>query len=61
MSDHKKFETARQLKKHIGKIRKTYMEELTSKDEAARQRATALYLIDNLALRVGNEKVYSLF
>nr|ANM86236.1 DNA topoisomerase 1 [Stygiella incarcerata] len=55
-SDYEKFETARRLKKIIGRIRKDYMKELKSKDERVRQRATAMYFIDKLALRVGNEK-----
>jgi len=55
-SDKKKFDTAAKLKKCIGKIRKTYEEELGSKDLTIRQRATALWIIDHLALRVGNEK-----
>ncbi|KAK7432696.1 DNA topoisomerase 1 [Neonectria magnoliae] len=55
-SDFKKFEKARELKKHIGKIRKEYTKELKSEVMADRQRATAMYLIDELALRAGNEK-----
>jgi DNA topoisomerase I len=55
-SDYEKFETARRLKKIIGRIRKDYMKELKSKDERVRQRATAMYFIDKLALRAGNEK-----
>ncbi|KAG5988796.1 hypothetical protein E4U52_006243 [Claviceps spartinae] len=55
-SDFKKFEKARELKKHIGKIRKEYTRELKSEIMADRQRATAMYLIDQLALRAGNEK-----
>lgn len=55
-SDYKKFEKARELKKYIDKIRKEYTKELKSEVMAERQRATAMYLIDNLALRAGNEK-----
>jgi DNA topoisomerase-1 len=55
-SDYKKFEKARELKKYIGKIRKDYSRELKSEIMADRQRATAMYLIDKLALRAGNEK-----
>lgn len=55
-SDLKKFDLARKLKRGIGKIRQTIEEELTHKDNLIRQAATALYLIDNFALRVGNEK-----
>ncbi|KAI8913708.1 hypothetical protein BC831DRAFT_490026 [Entophlyctis helioformis] len=55
-SDFKKFEKARELKKHIDRIRADYTEELKDKVMATRQRATALYFIDRLALRAGNEK-----
>lgn len=55
-SDFKKFEKARALKKHIDKIRRDYTKELKSEVMADRQRATAMYLIDKLALRAGNEK-----
>ncbi|KAF2772070.1 DNA topoisomerase 1 [Teratosphaeria nubilosa] len=55
-SDYKKFEKARELKKHIDKIRKDYNKELKSEVMAERQRATAVYLIDQFALRAGNEK-----
>lgn len=55
-SDFKKFEKARELKKHIDKIRREYTKELKSEVMADRQRATAMYLIDKLALRAGNEK-----
>jgi DNA topoisomerase-1 len=55
-SDHKKFEKARELKKHIDRIRKDYRKDLNSKMMADRQRATAIYLIDQFALRAGNEK-----
>ncbi|QDS67785.1 hypothetical protein FKW77_006614 [Venturia effusa] len=55
-SDHKKFEKARELKKHIDRIRKDYTKDLKSDVMADRQRATAVYLIDKFALRAGNEK-----
>ena len=55
-SDYKKFEKARELKKHIDRIRKDYQKELKAKDMKERQRATAVYLIDQFALRAGNEK-----
>ncbi|KAF2154645.1 topoisomerase I [Myriangium duriaei CBS 260.36] len=55
-SDHKKFEKARELKKHIGRIRKDYQKSLKSELMADRQLATAVYLIDQYALRAGNEK-----
>jgi DNA topoisomerase-1 len=52
-SDWEKYEKARELKKHIGKIRADYMRDLASADFAKAQRATAMYLIDQFALRVG--------
>lgn len=55
-ADHKKFEKARELKKHISRIRADYTRELKSEVMADRQRATAMYLIDRFALRAGNEK-----
>ncbi|OWZ52164.1 DNA topoisomerase I [Cryptococcus neoformans var. grubii Br795] len=55
-SDRAKFEKARELIKHVDKIRKDYTADLKSKIMADRQRATALYFIDRLALRAGNEK-----
>ncbi|KAJ9643285.1 DNA topoisomerase 1 [Knufia peltigerae] len=55
-SDFKKFEKARELKKHIDRIRKDYRKDLKSELMADRQKATAMYLIDQFALRAGNEK-----
>lgn len=55
-SDFKKFEKARELKKHIGRIRKDYQKSLKAEMMADRQLATAVYLIDQFALRAGNEK-----
>ncbi|KAI2613975.1 uncharacterized protein GGS25DRAFT_469870, partial [Hypoxylon fragiforme] len=55
-SDFKKFEKARELKKHIARIRKDYTKDLKAESMADRQRATAVYLIDKFALRAGNEK-----
>lgn len=54
--DMEKFDKARQLAKHINKIRNENNKNLVSKDLLTRQLATALYFIDNFALRVGNEK-----
>ncbi|XP_017115033.1 DNA topoisomerase 1 isoform X2 [Drosophila elegans] len=54
--DHIKYETARRLDKVIDKIRATYRDEWKSKEMRVRQRAVALYFIDKLALRAGNEK-----
>ena len=55
-SDRKKFDLARKLKKKIRKFRNTIEAEMDHKEESIRQVATALYFIDKLALRVGNEK-----
>ncbi|TFK75395.1 DNA topoisomerase I [Pluteus cervinus] len=55
-SDMSKFEKARQLKEHVDRIRQNYRADLKSKIMADRQRATAMYFIDKLALRAGNEK-----
>jgi DNA topoisomerase I len=56
MSDLQKFEKARTLGKNIESIRKDYVAGWTSKSKEVRQRSVAMYLIDKLALRVGNEK-----
>ncbi len=71
-SDYNKFEKARELKvlsstdliryranfiqKHIVRIRKDYEKDLKAELMSDRQRATAVYLIDQFALRAGNEK-----
>ncbi|XP_075694583.1 DNA topoisomerase 1-like isoform X2 [Rhinoderma darwinii] len=54
--DWEKYEVARKLKNHVDAIRGTYRENLKSKEMSIRQRAVALYFIDKLALRAGNEK-----
>uniref|UniRef100_A0A6M2E0L8 DNA topoisomerase I n=1 Tax=Xenopsylla cheopis TaxID=163159 RepID=A0A6M2E0L8_XENCH len=54
--DWQKYETARKLAKCIEKIRETYIAEWKAKEMKIRQRAVALYFIDRLALRAGNEK-----
>jgi DNA topoisomerase-1 len=55
-SDLKKYETARKLKDHIGRIRDWYEKKLLSKNVGEQQMAVAVFLIDRLALRVGGEK-----
>jgi DNA topoisomerase I len=55
-SDMKKFDIARKLKKKIGYIRTNIGELIDSSEIKESQVGTAIYLIDNLALRVGNEK-----
>lgn len=54
--DMMKYEKARELKKHIDRIREEYTADFKSKEMRIRQRAVALYFIDKLALRAGNEK-----
>ena len=56
LNDRKKYDKARKLKDHIEKIRIDYKKKLVEKSEINRQLGTATYLIDRLALRVGNEK-----
>jgi len=55
-NDFKKFELARKLKKKIKKIIEVNTKNLHSNDLKIKQLSTALYFIDKLALRVGNEK-----
>ena len=60
-SDLHKYEKARKLVKHINNIRLTNMNNIIIKSKSdddirLKQLGCALYLIDNLALRVGNEK-----
>ena len=51
-----RYEKARELKKHIGKVRADYTQGMASGNLEAQQRSVAVYLIDRLALRVGGEK-----
>ena len=55
-NDKIKFELARKLKKKIHSIRTDNSVLLKSKTKKDYQLGTAIYLIDNLALRIGNEK-----
>lgn len=54
--DWQKYEKARKLHRYIDKIRLNYTEDWKSKEMKVRQRAVAIYFIDKLALRAGNEK-----
>lgn len=56
LSDRKKYDKARKLKDHINLIRENYKKKFRSSDTYERQIGVATYLIDRLALRVGNEK-----
>ncbi|XP_036595049.1 DNA topoisomerase I, mitochondrial isoform X2 [Trichosurus vulpecula] len=54
--DWQKYEVARRLKGVVDKIRFQYRFDWKSREMKKRQRAVALYFIDKLALRAGNEK-----
>ena len=55
-NDMAKFDLAKKLKRKIKTIREINEKNLLSSDLKKKQIATALYFIDKLALRVGNEK-----
>ena len=55
-SDEKKFNKARQLKRKAKSIREQYENDLLDESIRKRQLATALYFIDQFALRVGGKK-----
>ncbi|KAL7511330.1 hypothetical protein ACHAXN_008438 [Cyclotella atomus] len=55
-SDRSKYNKAAKLCGNIDKIRADYKKNLKSKSMEARQIATAMWVIDRLALRVGGEK-----
>eukprot|EP00760_Papus_ankaliazontas_P031314 PhM_4_TR5235/c1_g1_i1/m.737/K03163/TOP1; DNA topoisomerase I len=54
--DRRKFEKARKLKGIIDSVRASYSADFRNDDIFVQQRAIAMYFIDRLALRVGNEK-----
>uniref|UniRef100_A0A8C3T2H2 DNA topoisomerase I n=2 Tax=Chelydra serpentina TaxID=8475 RepID=A0A8C3T2H2_CHESE len=54
--DWQKYEVARRLKGVVSKIRSQYRADWKSREMKKRQRSVALYFIDKLALRAGNEK-----
>jgi len=54
-SDKEKFDKARVLKKNLPKIRKEYKNDLTSESKTTKQLATAVYLLDELAIRPGTD------
>jgi DNA topoisomerase-1 len=56
MSDMAKYNKARTLKLHIERVRRDYAKGMKDGALKMQQRSVAVYLIDQLALRVGNEK-----
>uniref|UniRef100_A0A8C9RDS0 DNA topoisomerase I n=1 Tax=Scleropages formosus TaxID=113540 RepID=A0A8C9RDS0_SCLFO len=54
--DWQKYEIARKLKLKVETIRKEYERDWKSKEMKKRQKGVAVYFIDKLALRAGNEK-----
>jgi DNA topoisomerase-1 len=54
--DWQKYETSRKLKTKVDDLRSQYMEDWKSKEMKVRQIGVAMYFIDKLALRAGNEK-----
>ncbi|XP_061072558.1 DNA topoisomerase 1-like [Conger conger] len=57
--DWERYELARRLHSYVDQIRSQYYQDMDSAEMAIRQRATALYFIDKLALSVGSEKEVS--
>ena len=55
-NDQKKYERARRLKACINRVREDYTGKMRSDDTTDNQLGVCTYLIDKLALRVGNEK-----
>jgi DNA topoisomerase-1 len=56
MDDMLKFDKARKLNKNISSIRKKYKKDLSSTNSNTRQLATAVYFLDEIAIRPGSEK-----
>ncbi len=54
--DRMKYENARKLHKQLPRVREYIQKSLDSDDPRVRKLATVAYLIDNLAMRVGDEK-----
>lgn len=54
--DIMKYDMARQLAGTLPKVRATYMKMVLGPEEEKKQLGVAIYMIDHLALRVGNEK-----
>jgi DNA topoisomerase-1 len=56
MRDKSKYDKAKKLEKDYGKVRSYILKSMRSKDEKLRKVATACFLIERLAMRVGDEK-----
>src|SRR5690242_4529935 len=54
--DKMKYENAKKLRRKLADVRLLVEKSLTSSDTKVRKLATVCYLIDNLAMRVGDEK-----
>jgi DNA topoisomerase I len=54
--DKQKYDSAKKLERRLSDVRQYVEKNLLSPDERARKLATVSYLIDNLAMRVGDEK-----
>jgi DNA topoisomerase-1 len=54
--DRAKYDKAAKLERHIDKVRRKIMEGISSDDPKMREVALACFLIDRLAMRVGDEK-----
>ncbi|KAL6729951.1 hypothetical protein Aduo_000958 [Ancylostoma duodenale] len=59
-NDYEKFEKARRLKNRINYIRAAYQADWESDDIQKQQRGVALYFIDKLAFRAGNESYFGI-
>jgi DNA topoisomerase-1 len=58
--DWLKYEKARELAKHIHKIRENYKADFKSKEMRVRQRAVALYFIDKVTLSLNTTRCSSI-
>ncbi|MGI0085053.1 MAG: DNA topoisomerase I, partial [Nitrososphaerales archaeon] len=56
LRDRSKYDKAKKLEKDIAKVRAYVLKSMASKDLKMRKMATACFLIDKLAMRVGDEK-----
>ncbi|MEM2271911.1 MAG: hypothetical protein QXP56_04505 [Archaeoglobaceae archaeon] len=55
--EKKKYDLAQEVEKRIDKLREEIIKDLYSEDETTRKLATAVYLIMNTGIRVGDEKI----